>query len=87
MITEITNHKTEYAILFLYTLLSLVLFFGYSQNQQRFVIIALYAGFYFSWSIIHHLIHKTLTLMVVLEYLLIVILALISLKVVFFPQL
>jgi len=87
MITEIANHKAEYTILFLYSLLSLVLFFGYHQNSQRFTIIIFYIGFYFCWSIIHHLINKTLTLMVILEYLLLVILALICLKIIFFPQL
>lgn len=87
MITEITNHKTEYTILFTYTVLSLIFFFGFSQNSQRFTIIALYGAFYFCWSIIHHLINKTLTTMVVLEYLLITSLALVCLKVVFFPQL
>lgn len=87
MISEITNHKTEYIILFSYTLLSLILFIGYPQNQQRFIIVALYGGFYFCWSIIHHLINRTLTTMVILEYLLITSLALVCLKVVFFPQL
>lgn len=87
MITEIQNHKTEYLILGLYTLLSIILLLGFHQNQQRFIIVGLYAGFYFCWSIIHHLLNKTLTMMVVLEYVLLTVLALISLKVVFFPQL
>lgn len=86
MITEVNNHKAEYFILFSYTLLSLVFFLGYSQNYQRFMVIGLYGAYYFSWSLIYHLINKTLNLMVILEYLLIVSLALISLKVVFFPQ-
>jgi hypothetical protein len=87
MITEISKHQTEYLVLFLYTALSLVLFLGYSQNTQRFTIIALYAGFYFSWSIIHHLINKNLSLMIFLEYLLISFLSLVVLKVIFFSQL
>ncbi|OGK64739.1 hypothetical protein A2313_01950 [Candidatus Roizmanbacteria bacterium RIFOXYB2_FULL_41_10] len=87
MITEIKQHKYEYSILFLYTILSVVMFLGYQQNWQRFIVIILYSGFYFSWSLIHHLINKNLTLIVLLEYLLITILALVSLKVIFFPNL
>lgn len=87
MITEINNHKQEYFLLFVYTILSFILIFGFSQSFQRFIIIALYIGFYFSWSIIHHLINKNLTLMIFLEYLLLSVLALVSLKIIFFPNL
>ncbi len=87
MITEIRQHKLEYLILFLYTVLSIFIFLGYQQNWQRFMVVILYSGFYFSWSLIHHLINKDLTVMVFLEYLLITVLALVSLKVIFFPNL
>lgn len=86
MISELKQHKAEYAIFFLYSLISFVLFFGYQTNSIRFRILGLYLAFYFSWSIIHHLINKNLTLLVFLEYLLITVLAIFTLKVVFFPN-
>jgi len=87
MITEVSQHKGEYFFLFLYTALSFIFILGFSQNIQKFVVVTLYGGYYFSWSLMHHLINKNLNVMVFLEYLLITFLALVILKVVFFTTL
>jgi len=84
---EFGHHKTEYFVLFSYTLLSLALLLGYQEKQPRLILISLYIGFYFCWSIIHQLINRNLTWVVFLEHVLITGLALITLKVLFFPNL
>lgn len=87
MITDIKKYKLEYLALITYFVFSLYLYFGYSYPLARFKILIFFILYYFSWSIIHHLSIKKFSFYVFLEYLLISIIGLVTLKVVFFPTL
>jgi len=85
--SRLNEHHYAFILLTLYSLVSVYLFLGYQDSWHRFLVLSLYAGYYFSWSIIYHLINRNLTKLIFLEYLLITFLALVTLKVVFFPSL
>lgn len=87
MKAKFEQHKAQYLIFFFYSLLSLILFLGFKQSSQKFIVLALYAAFYFSWAIIVHIIENTFTLKNLLENFLISTLGLLTLKVLFFPNL
>lgn len=87
MTQGLNEHHYAFIYLILYSAISTYFFFGYQELWHRFIILGLYAGYYFAWSIVYHLLNRNLTRMVFLEYLLITILALVTLKVVFFPSL
>jgi hypothetical protein len=87
MTSRLNEHHYAFFLLALYSLISTYLFLGYQDSSHRFLVLALYAGYYFSWSIVYHLINRNLSKLIFLEYLLITFLALVTLKVVFFPSL
>ena len=87
MISQFKELKAEYLIFFAYSLLSLILFWGFSQSFQKYTVLLLYAGFYFIWSIITNIINKTLSLKNLLESFLLSALGVLTLKIIFFPNL
>jgi len=87
MTERLNEHHWAFTLLTLYSLVSLYLFLGYHDSTHRFMILSLYAGYYFSWSVLYHLINRNLTRLILLENLLITFLALVTLKVVFYPNL
>lgn len=72
MIRDIKNHKTAYTILALLGLFYLGLVY-YLKHTPIFILFLTigFASSYLIWGIIHHLIEKSLTLKIMLEYVLV----------------
>lgn len=87
MINEFKKHPVDYFLLFACSLIALIFFLKESVPQKRYTIILLYALCYFVWSLFHQIAIKKISVAIVLEYLLLIILALVVLKVAFFPSL
>jgi len=88
MIADLKQHRLAYLILITYTLFSFWLFFGFQIPAARFQIMLFYLLFLLTWAIIHHAVEKSLSFLVLLEYLLIIGgLGFITLKIIFFPLL
>ncbi len=87
MINELKKHSLDYFLLFAYSLISLVFLLTESIVQKRWTIIFLYGIYYFIWAIFHQSSIKRISVPIVLEYLLFISLALVALKVAFFPSL
>lgn len=69
---ELYEFRLDYVVLFLCAFLYLATTFVIrSDRSLQFFLNVAFAGFYIGWGAVHHMLDKTLTFKVVLEYLLI----------------
>ncbi len=79
LINEIKNHFWHYLILVLIILTGGIAFLAHPDRQGKFQIGCLVALSYIGWGIFHHLLENNLKLMIVVEYTLVAILAIVLL--------
>lgn len=87
MRTELTQHAAEYTILTIFGVGALILFLNIQNTMMRIVLLDFVIGYYVVWALIHHMNTKTLSLKVVLEYVLIALVAMIALQITVTPYL
>ena len=85
MKNELQKHPAEYTILTGFGLIALIAFILIKNPTMRFAILVFAIGYYLMWALVHHIHTKTLTLRVVLEYVLIALIALVALQITLTP--
>lgn len=82
VIFEIKKHLFEYLLLATAGVFFLFLMsFFKGDRSSQFVVMVVFTAFYLLWSFIHHSLHKTLRLKIVVEYILIAALCLLLLEI------